>query len=123
MNPSVPGQYLVSAHLDPEEGEARVATLELTVLDPADAPQILAVETSVEPEEGRAFELTVFAEDPNDDLLVYDFDVDGDGVFDLEGVPTSTVELLFPDDGEVTVAIAVRDPQGGQDRVDLQARR
>ena len=42
-------------------------------------------------------------EDPNDDLLVYDFDVDGDGVFDLEGVPTSTLELEFPDDGEVTL--------------------
>ncbi len=121
VTPQAPGEVLVNATATPGEGEVAQTQLVIRFLDPADAPSILNVRLEpAEPVEGEPFRLTVEAEDPNGDLIVYDFDTDGDGAFDTEGDVNPSTLLLFPDDGEVVVRVAARDREGGVDVQDVR---
>ena len=60
-------------------------------------------------EEGSPVTIAANADDPGDDDLTYQWDVDGDGGFDTEPSDSSSLEHTYPDSGEVTVKVKVCD--------------
>lgn len=65
-----------------------------------------------EGDEGNAINVSVVASDPDDDALVYRWDIDNDGVSDSTKT-TPFVDLLFPAPGAYTVRVTVDDGKGG----------
>lgn len=115
LTPPRGGRYTVTATVTPAEGEPIATTLELVALDPALAPRIDGYEVDPPPVEGSPFVLRLQVSDPDDalDTLRFDFDRDGDGIYDE---PDGLVGLWnlgpYADDGTVSVAVRVRDPLG-----------
>jgi PKD repeat protein len=124
------GVYLVRARATDSHGDSAETTAQVVVgnLPPAMTPPF----TSQPVEEGRPFQLTVRATDPAGvhDPLAYEFDFDGDGVYEAAsatGIVTHTfADDSFPPpagDGVYTVGIRVSDGDGGvtETTLDIQA--
>jgi hypothetical protein len=69
--------------------------------------------TAVGDATSQRFELVVQASDPGRDVLKYDWDLDGDGLYDLEDTNLTTVANVIQNEGTYTVACRVRDGDGG----------
>lgn len=102
-----PGQHVLTA-----EAMGAEADLLLAALDPENAPMILDLEVEPDPEEGAEVVFTVVAEDRDDDELLYSFDLGDDGEFEIVRAQETTFTTRFDDDGTVSLAVAVEDPQG-----------
>jgi MYXO-CTERM domain-containing protein len=72
--------------------------------------------------EGAPFTLNVLAHDPGDDVLVYSFDLTGDGNFDLINVPGHEQATSLPQQGDYTLRVRVEDGDGGTVEAEITLR-
>ncbi|MFN3202444.1 MAG: putative Ig domain-containing protein [Bradymonadia bacterium] len=116
LTPPGPGEYTIIATITPDEGNAIATSATVRWLDPALAPTITAINFPSPVNEGTGFTLSVEADDPNDDVatLTYALDQDNDGTFEVSQTGNPDFNLLFADNGNITVTVAVIDPEGGR---------
>ena len=115
-----PGDHSLLAEVSASADEApQTSSLAVRVLDPARAPRIDDLLTvPAPPLEGLPFELVVLASDPQEEPLTYDADLDGDGVWEIDGWPEGRFPIQVADDGPLSVAVRVRDREGGSDEAE-----
>lgn len=115
-----PGLYTLRALLDAGQPTPEEALLQVRVLDPAQAPSILSLTLNpMVVAEGDTALLEVLASDPTGDPLSYDFDLDQDGLFEIQGAVQPQASISFVDDGQFVVRAAAQDPEGGRDEASL----
>jgi PKD repeat protein len=116
---SSPGAYIVVLTVTDEEGQADTEEMELEVELAPSAPQAdIQTEPAKADEEDNFIEGTVPFEvnfdasgstDPDDDIIDYKWDFDGDGEFDSAG---ETTAYVYNDPGTYTVTLLVIDSAG-----------
>ena len=104
------GRYFVGVRVRDEDNGRAIGNTTVEVRN-ADPFGTLTVPEAVD--EGQRFELVVQASDPGRDVLKYDWDLDGDGLYDLEDTNLTTVANVIQNEGTYTVACRVRDGDGG----------
>ena len=112
------GQYLITLRATDDSGDTGQTSAVLTVLN---ANPVITLINGIEPpllpnpiDEGSRLVLTVQATDPArfGDPLEYDFDFDNDGIYEVSN-NFGVAEHTFSNDGTYTIAIRVRDDDGG----------
>ncbi|MGK0360959.1 MAG: PKD repeat protein, partial [Bradymonadia bacterium] len=92
---------------DEDSNHAVVVVVEVRDVDPQ-IQGIEAPEALIELNPGQ-FIAQVEAGAPNDPIIGYEWDFDGDGIAEYAGANTDQVEHMFRDPGEYTVTLRVRD--------------
>lgn len=105
------GFYTVGVRVRDDSGDFVLGVAEVEVLN-APPAGVLHVPESVD--EGEVFLVRAEAADPGADPLTYDWDVDGDGAYDLLATPDAARDIELRRDGRVTVRCRVRDGDGGE---------
>ena len=105
------GHYFVGIFVRDEDGGRARANTTVEVLN---APPVGVLNAPEYVDEGTPFEVTVVASDPGDDIIRYDWDVNGDGVYDLVDSGDASQHLAFPQNGDHTVTVRVHDRDGGE---------
>lgn len=112
------GEHTVGVRVRDDDGGFAVDTTTVTIENAPPTAEIFAPEFV---NEGEIFEVAVEAEDPGDDVLTYDWDVTGNGVFDVNaGAPVQ--EVSFPGQGSFDITCRVRDGDGGEVTVTARVR-
>ena len=80
-------------------------------------PTITNVTATSPIDEGDSSLLTVTASDPAgvNDPLAYEFDCDGNGMYEVGPLSSDSHACSYPDDGNFTVGVRVTDGDGGED--------
>ncbi len=113
------GMHTVGVRVRDDDGGFAVDASVVEVLNADPVAEIFAPEFA---DEGQTFEVSVVASDPGDDRLVYDWDLTGDGLYDLVGVPDAVQETSFADDGDHVIRCRVSDGDGGEVVVEATVR-
>jgi PKD repeat protein len=106
------GTYLVALRVTDDDGSVILATLELTILDLGPTAGI-EVDREVLPEGEELFLNTSPTSSYPDEVVYYEWDWDGDGVYDEETANTTTTHV-FTAPGNYTVVLQVTDDDGSQ---------
>jgi CSLREA domain-containing protein/uncharacterized repeat protein (TIGR01451 family) len=103
--------YIVSD----SHGATSTATVTITVLNVA--PMITSVTSNGPIRQGSSATVTVSATDPGgaNDPLLYEFDCQSDGDFEIGPQASNFALCTFPDDGSFTVNVRVHDSHGAAD--------
>ena len=108
------GVYTATARVRDQDGGESFLPFTVEVLNaPPVIQQVVANNPSVE---GAEVTFAVNASDPGGDLLLYEFDFNGDGQFDRSS-SQGTITERFTDDGVYQVMVRVSDDQGASDEV------
>jgi MYXO-CTERM domain-containing protein len=104
------GFYTIGVRVKDDSGDFALGVDEIEVTNGAptgtiDAPEFV--------DEGQLFNLTVDAHDPGDDQLLYDWDIDGDGAYDLLGTREAVRQVSLRQEGHYSLHCRVRDGDGG----------
>lgn len=115
------GTYIVTLTLTDEENETGTVTLEVTVETSAESP--IAILTTDQPWSDEE-ETTITGEvpftvvfsakestDPNDDIVNYEWDLDGDGTTDEVG---ESVEYVYEEKGTYQPVLYIQDSEGNE---------
>ena len=105
------GTYFVRLRVTDESGKFDIDSARIQVRNVP--PRVDAVATSSPIDEGERLQVQVDASDPGEDQLTYQFDWDGDGVFDTESVADNRVEHRYSEDGQYNAVVRVHDDDGG----------
>jgi len=105
------GEHTVGVRVRDDDGGFAVDTTTVTVDNAPPTAELFAPQFA---NEGEVFEVRVEAADPGDDELVYDWDLTGDGQYDLVGVADAVQNTSFPDQGDYDVRCRVSDGDGGE---------
>ncbi len=103
------GRYLVGVRVREEDGGRAVSS---TVVEVLNAPPSAEIIAPMFVDEGQRFSVEVVATDPGNDILRYDWDVNGDGVYDLVGIGQNRQELVLEEEGAVVISVRVFDEAG-----------
>ena len=104
------GTYFVRLRVTDESGKFDIDSARIQVRNVA--PRVDAVATSSPVDEGELLEVQVDASDPGADQLTYQFDWDGDGVFDTEPMVDNRVQHRYLEDGQYNAVVRVHDDDG-----------
>jgi MYXO-CTERM domain-containing protein len=104
------GRFLVGVRVRDEDNGRSLGNTTVEVRN-ADPVGRLVLPDFVD--EGQRFDVTVEATDPGDDVLRYDWDLDGDGIYDIEDTNLTTVANVVQNEGNYVVTCRVRDGDGG----------
>ena len=114
FSPDYPGNYKVKLTIKDAEGNTSTDTfiLEVKSIEPT-ASFIAHRKSSSQP---ATFEFNAASSsDAEDDVLVYSWDFNGDGVFELEDIQQATVEHTYATTGSFKPLLKVTDPFGEDD--------
>ncbi len=105
------GVFIVGVRVRDEDNGLAVGSTAVEVLNAAPTGTISAPEFV---DEGERFTVSVVASDPGDDPVLFDWDVDGDGNFDLINSIQTEQALVFNQEGEHIISVRVHDRDGGE---------
>jgi len=111
------GLYQIRVRACDDQNACSTNVAAINVLN--EAPEIADVNVNSPVDEGEIVDISVVAADLGDDSLLYAFDFDGDGDFELEQAsPDATFSL--PDEGVHSIGIRVRDDDGAADALNVE---
>lgn len=105
------GEHVVGVRVRDDDGGIAIGSTRVVVIN-APPQAVLVVPNFVD--QGEAFDAECRATDPGDDVLVYDWDLNGNGQYDLLGVAASRQRTSFMAAGDYTLRCRVSDGDGGQ---------
>ncbi len=100
------GEYVVGVRVRDDDGGIAFGSTMITVTN---APPTAELTGPAFANEGQTFEVTCVATEPGDDALSYDFDLDGDGAFEVTDSPNPTRSTSFRQEGQFTLQCRVSD--------------
>lgn len=112
------GAFTVGLRVTDQAGKTDTDTARITVINVA--PRIDGVNTDSPIAEGSRLNVNVQVTEPGADELTFDFDWDGDGVYDDIGVEQNRWDHLFADDGVFNARVRVTDDDNGSHERDFQ---
>lgn len=104
------GDYTAAVRAHDDDGGSSVRQFEVVVRN--GAPQVFDIISNTPAPEGALVTINVVAQDPGDDPMNFEYDLDDDGVFERAGVGLEQVETRFPGDGLYTIRVRVTDDAG-----------
>lgn len=104
------GVVLVGLRVTDAAGKVDVDTGRIVVVNVP--PRVDGVNTDSPIDEGGRLNVDVQVTEPGADVLTYDFDWDGDGVYEELGVADNRYAHLYPDDGVFDARVRVTDDDG-----------
>ncbi len=113
---SASGTYQVDLTVDDNYDGVDTASPSLTVRVENVAPEIVSVVNNGPVASGDPVTVTISATDAGGDTLSYEFDFDGDGVYEVSGA-TPQATYVFPADGTYPVSVRVSDGEPGGEAV------
>ncbi|MBU1430343.1 PKD domain-containing protein, partial [Myxococcota bacterium] len=116
------GRFEVGVRVRDDDGEAGDIALETVTVEVTNVAPIAGIFAPVAVDEGATFEIVVTALDPGDDTLSYDWDLDGDGEYEVLATNSGTIQTSLPQDGEYTLRCRVNDGDGGVAEVSTMVR-
>ncbi|MEZ4433120.1 MAG: PKD domain-containing protein [bacterium] len=105
------GVYTIALRVRDAGGKVDLDTARIVVRNVA--PRVDGVNTDSPIGEGQRLNVDVQVTDPGADALTFEFDWDGDGVYEELGVDQPRWDHLYRDDGIFNVGVRVRDDDGG----------
>jgi PKD repeat protein len=112
---TVAGEYHPAVRVTDNDTKTATASTTVTVTEP---PQLPVANIVADINHGPApLDVTLDASDSTDDGTIdkYEWDFEGDGVFELDSGTTSSVNYTYTSDGFYHPAVRVTDNDGGQD--------
>ena len=115
FRPGVPGVYVITLALEDSQGETTslVETVEVESLAPTAAFRVNDVKRNAPA--FRSFNATA-SSDPDDDILLYSWDFNGDGTFDIIQAEEFETEYTYTKTGVFEVVLEVTDSYGKTSR-------
>ncbi len=104
------GDYTLTVRVTDDEGGRAEQQLPVQVRNVA--PEIFQVITNSPTLENSQVNIQVVAQDAGGDPVTYEYDLDGDGVFEQSGVGLDQVQTSYPDDGLFRITIRLTDDSG-----------
>ena len=105
------GIYVVGVRVRDEDNGRAIGS---TVVEVANAPPVGSIDAPEFVFEGERFQVAVEAADPGDDPVLFDWDVTGDGVYDLVNSIDTDQTLVFGQEGDFNVTVRAHDRDGGE---------
>lgn len=105
------GLYIVGVRVRDEDNGRDIGSTAVEVLN---APPVGSIDAPEFVNEGERFTVTVQAQDPGDDPVLFDWDVTGDGVYDLVNTLDTDQTLVFGQEGDVIITVKAHDRDGGE---------
>jgi PKD repeat protein len=111
-----PGTYTVTVEVCDDDAGCGSAQFTVTIAPPrVNVPPVAVVTGALTAIEGATVDLSgVDSRDPDGSIVLYEWDLDGDGTFERSGV---TVSVSLPDQGRVTATLRVTDDDGASTTV------
>ncbi len=104
------GNYNARVRVRDDEGGEVIRAFAVEVVNVA--PTVRGIAAPNIALEGAEILIQVQANDPGRDEITYEYDIDGDGEYDREGVELAEITVVFPDDALVALRVRVTDDQG-----------
>lgn len=105
------GIYIVGVRVRDEDNGRAIGSTAVEVLN---APPVGSIQAPEFVDEGERFMVTVQAMDPGDDPVLFDWDVTGDGVYDLVNSVDTDQTLVFAQEGDITITVRAHDRDVGE---------